>query len=166
VANPKGEDDWNYEAVPNEPLESLRCNYICLSQLLQKHISEKYVHQLRFSRKVFCSRIFFDAVFDGDRTLPNPLDLYFRNVDVFILFEDGRILMLYEREAEKVLHKFWAVKGKCSNAYLHLSSVRQTSGAGTIPMSLPVGNQANPCGSVLTSMQLFSGETSYDSEKK
>jgi hypothetical protein len=164
LMNPMTEYDWNYQDVPHKPLEDLLCSFVCISDVQHTHVVERSVHHLLFSQKVFCSQNFVNAVLDSDDKVPCPLDFYFRHADVFIAFSDGRILLLSEREAEKVLEVYWTVEGRCVNQYHHLATMGRVFGASTVPLSLPKGNHAICCASAVTSVQLFNGESCYNSE--
>mmetsp|Transcript_20512 Transcript_20512/g.31281 ORF Transcript_20512/g.31281 Transcript_20512/m.31281 type:complete len:263 (+) Transcript_20512:2-790(+) len=75
-----------------------------LTTLIQSRLSSKFLKGLRWSKKVYCTNNFMETV-KGIK--PEELDSFLRLVDVGVLFPNGSLLLLSEREGDFALRCFW-----------------------------------------------------------
>ena len=89
---------------------------------------------------------------------------YLRLVDFFLIFSNGDIVLLSEREADKVL-EFWR-KTKCETfSLVNLTYARKREENGRIKFETPVGNSFAVTHETLTALAFFQGQVMFSKEE-
>jgi hypothetical protein len=98
---------------------------------------------------------------------------YLRPVDAGLLYANGDVLLLSEREADLVLESIWALGGSCSStgpSFINHSYVRVCSSGDSIALSLPIRISEDNRSltilrhSTIAALQLFNGDTMFRDE--
>jgi hypothetical protein len=171
------ESDWDVgDALRNSTYPTdMPTEIISLKDFINKHVPA--VHSIKWDRvSIFGTLNFFNAVDMDDWSddfRDDDLSSFLRLIDIMLVYSDGCVLLLSEREGEKVLRK-WIVDGIDATGtgssppiLCHMSYISSQT-EGPCRLSLPFG-YSKP-GSLehneLAALQLFSGETMFEPEAR
>jgi hypothetical protein len=101
VEKPYSEVDWTYEKAFSEPEFLFTSNIACPAQeLIERHVVN--LSSVKWSDKMFCTLNFFRAIVLNQQAC-QTLTHYLRPVNAFLTLKDGRVVLLSEYEADKLL---------------------------------------------------------------
>ena len=98
----RSETDWNYDSIfSSESIKGLPIKTFNIVHIMTKHVSCQSLSRIKWSNKVICTENFMITIqCDGH------LDEFLRIPDSMVHFPCGTILLLSDREANKVLPLF------------------------------------------------------------
>jgi|AntRauTorckE5430_2_1112549.scaffolds.fasta_scaffold00188_12 hypothetical protein len=101
---PRNEEDWNYSSIFSiEGPSLLPTETYCFVDALSKFWSDKEgLRRIKWSNNLFCTRNFIETISDQGRAL----DEYLRIPDCLVRFQDGKVLLLSDREGAKICELF------------------------------------------------------------
>lgn len=169
---PAEEEDWDFSAIFRAQSASCLPGAVKLDLAIGRYFAnERRLCDIGWSPRVYVSKNFFKTVKPLGAE-PPKLSQYLRPVDVLIAFcsrsEGHTFLLLSEREADQILKLFWDRKE--SSGYprflnLAYARLRETSPAGIEERKLCRSSLELPM-DVLVTLQLFAGDTSYETERQ
>ena len=180
---PLTESDWDKSRVLEATSPSiLTCivDITSLGDFIATKLQPCGISRFAWSRDVFGTSNFFNAVASQSGLPLSSFDHYLRMVDVFLTFPNKQVLLISEREADELIKLLWRHTGKRTVSLSHLSLLRSAldySIPGLLLNSMVLGQKWSSSqlwlrGSnsnqrkshsdcIIATMQLFAGETSY-----
>ena len=177
----RDEVDWDARALltTTHPLQLPSSNLISGSQILQvKKLSDFIGNNIFFEgepsmkRKlnvdwpsnVFATSNFIHAC-AGDNNTRFSVNDYFRAIDAYLVFRDGAVLLLSERECDKVLELSWTMPKSDTFTLVHWTYARKGPRTGSrISLQSPppaAGGSHQVSGKVLAALDLLQGEVMF-----
>lgn len=159
---PYSEEKWSFaDAFVNaEPL--FRKNFIKLKGWLSKKKLGNNVATIHWSDDLYCTSNFLQTI----RSNRSP-ESYLRLLDAFLLYPDGRVVLVSEYEADQLLPHWWDLPARntrrssseSNGAELHhLSLANEKTVLGNARAQVPM--------EVLTSMKLFRGYVDFSLKER
>ena len=179
--NPEAEVDWTYDGVCSIgkalDLHKLGCAVEALRSQLTHH-SCLGRFNAQWPLQIFCtpnfSRTVQVAALSNGTVTADGQDNYRRCIDSVLVFPGcGQIVLLSEREADRLLPLFWVScrSSKCRVAFANFSMLRDAPPDAPVPLVLARPASHSPTAllgasahTTLATLQLFLGETRYQSE--
>lgn len=168
---PRNEMDWEYglifSAVEyfNEILDSSEASSI--TNVIRDHFNPEIpLIDVPWRDNVYCTKNFIMTV-SLPAEGPQYIEDLLRPVDAFIYFEDcNSILLLSEREADKILPLMWELRSRGAGRpvrFMHLAYAKEAHKIATITSDSDfLSCFQEPIDAMLiTLLQLFNGETTY-----
>ena len=168
IARP--EVDWNYNIVFGaNSVTAIRSN--CQAE----HVSSCFAHLsdasacINFSKsQVFLTKNFWETIIHSS-SLPMKLDHFLKPVDVLLIFPNNDMLLVSEREADRILSLTWQKeRSEMQVRFLHLSFLKYEEGAGNAGL-FPTPCSTNASCVHTTNVlcaQLFDGDTMFSPSRK
>ena len=150
------EVDWDFSSILKSTLTAqLPVKVHEISHIMCKYMSCKSLAHIGWSKKVLCTNNFIRTIQFEDN-----LDDFLRIPDCFVLFPNGELLLLSEREANKVLQLFQSTKSttfKYNHYFGHYAFENDSSQVKFLGYG---ENYAIP-DDIACSLKLLNGETMY-----
>eukprot|EP00978_Attheya_sp_CCMP212_P011362 scaffold28040_cov54-Attheya_sp.AAC.6 len=140
-----------------------------IADFLRDHVEPKSLTNIKWSGHVMGTKNFFRTVTNSDGSVPTIMNHYLRPIKEYIQFRSGEILLISEREADMLLCAIWEMPttSKADISLHHLSFSRITADEsikGFLDSAFSARKHLRnirPRNKLLTEMQLFTGETTY-----
>jgi hypothetical protein len=166
---PMGESDWDYSSIFRAPSISAlhACDKLSLHDVISRYLSVESLSRLLWSGKIFCTNNFVQTILNNQQQ-KMKLDRCLRTADFMIRFPSDEYLLLSEREANALLQEFWKKRdsGETSQGYylcqrsFECDKMLKDSSLLRIGSAIKEGIDDH----VASSLQLFAGDTMYESE--
>ncbi|KAJ8606838.1 hypothetical protein CTAYLR_009177 [Chrysophaeum taylorii] len=147
---PTAEEHWEYELV----LRAASPVDLPTTQRLDDAVRETLSVEISFPPDVFVTHNFMSTVQDH-----HCLDLYLRLVDVVLAFSSGELLLVSEREADKILELYHTSSLTGAPRFCNLPDLRSSN---AVTMQLPPTTGPELPVKARTAVLLFSGDTMFD----
>ena len=166
---PMEECHWDYPSLFLAPsVSALRsCQKSSLHDVISRHLSVKELSRLGWSDKIFCTNNFVQTILNNQQE-KMMLDRFIRTADFMIRFPSGEYLLLSERETDALLQEFWKRRDSGEIMQGHYLCHRSFECDEVLEKSslLRIGSATDDGidDHVASSLQLFAGDTMYESE--